>query len=96
MAGLAELGRRFEIPLHVQGLPCAFHVSFTEEPPLRDYRDWAAKCDKERYNAFTLAMLMNGVRLIGRGIWYISAAHTADQIAQTLEAAEKSLAKVYA
>jgi glutamate-1-semialdehyde 2,1-aminomutase len=96
MTGLAELGRRLEVPLHVQGLPCAFHVSFTAEPPLHDYRDWAAKCDKERYNAFTLAMLTHGVRLIGRGIWYISAAHTEDQIAQTLEAAEKSLAKVYA
>ena len=96
MTGLADLGRRLEIPLHVQGLPCAFHLSFTEEPPLRDYRDWAAKTDKERYNEFTLAMLTNGIRLIGRGIWYVSAAHTEDHVAQTLEAAEKSLATVYA
>jgi glutamate-1-semialdehyde 2,1-aminomutase len=96
MTGLAELGRRLEIPLHVQGLPCAFHLSFNEEPPIRDYRDWAAKCDKERYNDFTLAMLEKGVRLIGRGIWYVSAAHTEDHVAQTLGAAEKSLAKVYA
>jgi glutamate-1-semialdehyde 2,1-aminomutase len=96
MEGLADLGRRLELPLHVQGLPCAFHLSFTEEPPIRDYRDWAAKCDKERYNDFTLAMLEQGVRLIGRGIWYVSAAHTEAHVAQTLEAAEKSLAKVYA
>ncbi|MCC6458113.1 MAG: aspartate aminotransferase family protein [Caldilineaceae bacterium] len=96
MTGLADLGRRLQIPLHVQGLPCSFHVSFTEEPPLRDYRDWATKADKARYNDFSTAMLENGVRLIGRGIWYVSAAHTEAQIAQTLEAAEKSLAKVYA
>jgi glutamate-1-semialdehyde 2,1-aminomutase len=96
MTGLADLGRRLEIPLHIQGLPCAFHLSFNEEPPIRDYRDWAAKCDKERYNDFTLAMLEQGVRLIGRGLWYVSAAHTEDHVAQTLEAAEKSLAKVYA
>ena len=96
MSGLKELGRRLEIPLHVQGLPCAFHVSFTEQPPLRDYRDWVTKADKVRYDEFTLAMLTNGIRLIGRGIWYVSAAHTEDHIAQTLEAAEKSLAKVYA
>jgi glutamate-1-semialdehyde 2,1-aminomutase len=96
MTGLADLGRSLQIPLHVQGLPCSFHVSFTEEPPLRDYRDWATKADKVRYNDFTTAMLENGVRLIGRGIWYVSAAHTEDHIAQTLEAAEKSLAKVYA
>jgi glutamate-1-semialdehyde 2,1-aminomutase len=96
MAGLSDIGRRLQIPLHVQGLPCAFHVSFNEKPPIRDYRDWAANCDKERYNAFTLAMLTSGIRLIGRGLWYVSAAHTEDQIAQTLEAAEKSLAAVYA
>jgi glutamate-1-semialdehyde 2,1-aminomutase len=96
MTGLADLGRQLQIPLHVQGLPCSFHVSFTEEPPLRDYRDWATKADKARYNDFSTAMLENGVRLIGRGIWYVSAAHTEEQIAQTLEAAEKSLAKVYA
>lgn len=94
--GLAELGSRHSIPLHVQGLSCAFHVSFNEEPPIRDYRDWATKCDKERYSAFTLAMLEQGVRLIGRGIWYVSAAHTEEQVAQTLEAADKALAKVYA
>lgn len=96
MEGLAEIGRRHEVPLHVQGLPCAFHVSFTEEPPLRDYRDWVTKADKERYNDFTLGMLENGVRLIGRGIWYVSAAHTEEHVARTLEAAEKSIAKVFA
>jgi glutamate-1-semialdehyde 2,1-aminomutase len=96
MTGLAEIGRRRGIPLHVQGQPCAFHVSFNDEPPIRDYRDWVTKCDKERYSAFTLAMLTNGIRLIGRGIWYVSAAHTEEHIAQTLEAAEKSLAQVYA
>jgi glutamate-1-semialdehyde 2,1-aminomutase len=95
MAGLADLGRRLEVPLHVQGLPCAFHLSFTEEPPLLDYRDWATKCDNARYDEFTFAMLERGVRLIGRGLWYVSAAHSEDHVAQTLEAAEKSLAKVY-
>lgn len=96
MTGLTDLGRRLEIPLHVQGLPCSFHLSFTDEPPIHDYREWAVKADKERYNDFTHAMLTHGIRLIGRGIWYVSAAHTEEHVAQTLEAAEKSLAKIYA
>lgn len=96
MQGLAELGRRHEVPLHVQGLPCVFHVSFCAEPPVRDYRDYAAKCDKERYNAFTFAMLKRGIRLIGRGIWYVSAAHTDAQIAATLEAADAALTEAFA
>lgn len=96
MDGLREIGLRHEIPLHVQGYPCAFHLSFCEEPPIRDYRDYAAKCDKERYNAFTFAMLKRGVRLIGRGLWYVSAAHSEEQIATTLQAADEALREVYA
>ncbi len=93
MRGLAELGRRHEIQLHIQGLPCAFHLSFTAESPLRDYRDVALKTDKDRYNDFTLAMLERGVRLIGRGIWYVSAAHTEEQVAQTLDTADAGIAR---
>jgi glutamate-1-semialdehyde 2,1-aminomutase len=101
MTGLRELARRHAIPLHIQGEPCAFHLSFTEpdfadSPYLYDYRDVVRKTDKERYNAFTLAMLERGVRLIGRGIWYVSAAHTEAQIAQTLEVADEALRVVAA
>lgn len=96
MQGLAGLGRRHELPLHVQGLPCAFHLSFTEQPPIRDYRDYAQHCDKERYNAFAEAMLARGVRLIGRGIWYVSAAHTDEHVERTLAAADEALAEIAA
>ena len=47
--------------------------------------------DRERYGRFCLAMLEEGVRLIERGIWYISAAHTPAHIAHTLSAVEDSL-----
>lgn len=96
MQGLQEIGLRQAVPLHIQGLPCAFHASFCEEPPIRDYRDYAGKCDKERYNAFTYAMLKRGIRLIGRGLWYVSAAHTDAQVERTLQAADESLREVYA
>jgi glutamate-1-semialdehyde 2,1-aminomutase len=92
MQGLQELGQRHEVPLHVQGLPMAFHVSFNSAPPILDYRDYAVNADKARYNDFTLAMLERGVRLIGRGIWYVSAAHTDEHVARTLAAANDALA----
>lgn len=94
IAGIRELGQRLGLPLHVQGLPTAFHVSFTELPAIRDYRDYAQHCDKERYSRFCVAMLNRGVRLIERGVWYISAAHTEDQLAQTLAAVEGALQEV--
>lgn len=94
MTELRAIGQRLGLPLHVQGLPTAFHVSFTELPALRDYRDFAQHCDKERYSRFCVAMLQRGVRLIERGIWYISAAHTEAQIAQTLHATVEALQEV--
>jgi len=94
MRGLHELGQRHGLPLHVQGVPTAFHLSFTDLDALRDYRDYAGACDKERYSRFCVAMLEHGVRLIERGVWYISAAHTDAHVDATLEAADAALAAV--
>jgi glutamate-1-semialdehyde 2,1-aminomutase len=89
--GIRAIAGRLALPVLVQGAPTAFHMAFTTLPAVRDYRDYALHCDKERYNRFVLAMLERGVRLIGRGIWYISAAHTEAYVARTLEAVEESL-----
>lgn len=91
IAGIRQIGQRLGLPLHVQGLPTAFHVSFTELPAIRDYRDYALHCDKERYSRFCVAMLKRGVRLIERGVWYLSAAHTEAHLDQTLQAVEAAL-----
>ena len=85
------IGQRLGLPLHVQGLPTAFHLSFTELPAIRDYRDYALHCDKERYSRFCVAMLQRGVRLIERGVWYLSAAHTEEHLEKTLQAVEAAL-----
>ncbi|MBX3011358.1 MAG: aspartate aminotransferase family protein [Caldilineaceae bacterium] len=94
MTEIRAIGQRLGLPLHVQGLPTAFHLSFTELPAIRDYRDYAQSCDKERYSRFCVAMLQQGVRLIERGVWYISAAHTEAQIEQTLHAVAAALQEV--
>ena len=94
MEGIAAIGKKLGLPLHVQGLPTAFHVSFTELPAIKDYRDYALHCDKERYARFVLAMLTRGVRLIERGVWYISAAHTEEQVVKTLSAVTEALQEV--
>lgn len=91
MTGIRQIGQRLGLPLHVQGMPTAFHVSFTELPAIRDYRDYALHCDKERYARFCVAMLRRGVRLIERGVWYLSAAHTAEHLEKTLQAVEVAL-----
>lgn len=95
MEGIREIATRLKVPVLVQGLPMAFHVAFTELPAIRDYRDYVLHCDKERYSRFVVAMLERGVRLIGRGIWYLSTAHAEEHVARTLEAVEGALQEAW-
>jgi glutamate-1-semialdehyde 2,1-aminomutase len=59
-----------------------FHVAFVDEP-LRDYRS-ASRMDTPRYHRFAAALLERGVRVIERGLWYVSTAHTDADIDETL------------
>lgn len=94
MAGARAIARRLDLPLLVQGLPAAFHLAFTELPAIRDYRDYALHCDRERYARLKVALLRRGVRVLDRGIWYLSAAHTPAQVERTLEALEAAMREV--
>lgn len=66
------------------------HMSFTSSAKLTNYRDTLG-CDGEKYAAFTKAMLDQGIRVIGRGIWYISAAHNEDDIDLAVKTASEVL-----
>jgi glutamate-1-semialdehyde 2,1-aminomutase len=58
---------------------------------VRDYRDTLAY-DSSALAGFVRAMQDRGVRLIGRGLWYLSAAHTEADIDEALAAARSALA----
>jgi glutamate-1-semialdehyde 2,1-aminomutase len=90
MEGLRQAAQETGVPLLVQGLGPMFHTGFTALPAVRDYRDTLAY-DKARYGRFVREMQERGIRLIGRGLWYISAAHTADEIEHCIEAARDAL-----
>lgn len=94
--GIRAIAGRLGLPLLVQGLPAAFHLSFTDLPALGDYRDYAARCDKERYGQLKLALLRRGVRVLDRGVWYVSAAHTQAHVERTLAALAGALEEVAA
>lgn len=90
---LRELGQKHGLPLRTQGPGPMFHAGFTDVPEVRDYRDtWGY--DTALYGAFVRGMLARGVRLIGRGLWYISAAHSEDDIAFAVEAADAVLGEL--
>ncbi len=101
-ARLFALGRRFMDGLceaaraagHddflVQGLGPMFNVQWTPLPSVRDYRDTLLS-DKGKLNQFVALMAARGVRVIGRGLFYISAAHTEADIERGIETARAVL-----
>jgi glutamate-1-semialdehyde 2,1-aminomutase len=79
MAGLGDAARKTGQNLLVQGAGPMFITSFTDLPGLNDYRD-TLSCDKAKLGKFIAAMHDRKIRIIGRGLWYISAAHTQQDI----------------
>ena len=96
MEGLRQLARKHEQPMLIHGPGPAFNVSFTdaEEDEITDYRSHIRNVDLKKYERFRIGMLERGVRLIARGLWYVSTAHTEDDIAKTLAAADEVLASL--
>jgi len=63
-----------------------FSISFSEEAP-REYRDYADH-DENLYSEVIMGMIRRGVLPVddAREPWFISAAHSAEDVALTLEA----------
>ena len=73
---------RDDSQVQVQGPGPMFHVAFAEKP-LTDYRS-AAGMDTPRYHRLTAALLERGIRVLERGLWYVSTVHTDADIDHTL------------
>lgn len=88
--GLMEVGREAGLDVLAQGPGPMFHMGFTGLPRIESYRQLGA-CDRAAYAEFCAAMLLEGVRLIERGLWYVSAAHTEEDVALVLTAARRAM-----
>ena len=93
MEGLRALGNKHEFDIQVFGPGPVFQMSFTDLPEVADYAD-LANSDKEKYTTFYQGMLEQGVRLMGSGGWFISTAHTQEDVDKTLAAADEVLANM--
>ena len=94
MDGLRDLCGKHEIPALIQGPGPVFSLTFTDADAITDWRDHAARADTDAYARFCEGMLERGVRLIGRGIWFVSTEHDMNDVARTLEAADEVLARL--
>jgi len=74
----------------VQGPGPMFHMGFTSARAVESLRGMSGY-DRPKYAAFVAQMQERGVRLIGRGLWYVSAAHTEGEIEHAVETAREVL-----
>jgi glutamate-1-semialdehyde 2,1-aminomutase len=91
MTGIRDLGKEHELPLRVQGLGMAFHVSFGDDTPVNDLRG-LHQLDLARYQRLAARLADVGVWVAGRGIWYVSTAHGDRELATVLERFAAALA----
>ncbi|RYE18876.1 MAG: aminotransferase class III-fold pyridoxal phosphate-dependent enzyme, partial [Sphingobacteriaceae bacterium] len=90
MQGLQETAKKYHHKMLVQGPGPMFNIAFTEQAEIQDYRDTFIT-DKQLLGRFIAGMHRKGIRIIGRGLWYISAAHTEDDIKQAIKTADEVL-----
>jgi glutamate-1-semialdehyde 2,1-aminomutase len=93
MKGLKHAALNTPHRLHVQGPGPMFHFGFTTLNRVENYRD-TLSYDKAKLGQFVLGMQNRGIRLIGRGLVYISAAHSNDDVDKAVEAARETLAEL--
>jgi len=91
--GVEEVIREAHSEAIVQGVgPGGFQLYFTKLPKIRDYREFA-KCDYSKYLRFHKQLLKRGVYTHpGQNEhWFVSTAHTEENVEFTLDAVRESL-----
>jgi glutamate-1-semialdehyde 2,1-aminomutase len=90
--GLMAAARRAGVPFVAQAVGGMFGLYFADALP--DTYDAVLACDKSRFNRFFHAMLDAGVYFAPSAYeaGFVSSAHTADDIATTVEVAAKAFA----
>ena len=88
--GLEERAAKANIPLTTNQVGAMFGFFFTEEKNITTFEQVSA-CDAERFKKFYHGMLEEGVYLAPSAYetGFVSSAHSDDDIAKTLDAAEK-------
>ena len=88
--GIRALGAEHDVPLVVQGFGGVFHTNFGVAEAT-DYRSYVEGFDLARMSRFVRALQDHGVRLTLRGTWFVSTAHTDEDVERTLEAVALAL-----
>jgi len=88
--GIDRAARKAGKDLHIRGLPTVFHLSFNDSRDVVDYRSLTSR-DVEAYNRFWSALQQRGIRTTPEGLWFVSTAHTNQDVDRTLAAVAEAL-----
>ncbi|HZQ43609.1 MAG TPA: aspartate aminotransferase family protein [Acidobacteriaceae bacterium] len=86
-SGIARILKKHGHKVCTAGAGPVFHVCFIDRQP-ETYRD-LLHADGQKYSDFVLALLDEGVLPLPDGRWYLSTAHSDEDIEATLEAVER-------
>jgi glutamate-1-semialdehyde 2,1-aminomutase len=97
MTGLRTLADQHDIPLRPQGPGLVFHTTMLKpgaaEGRVTSYRDYVQRHDAPRWAHLRRCLLENGVRAIERGLWFLSLAHTENDVDEGLQRASTAFAR---
>ncbi len=90
--GLRECAARADVPFYCDSLGAMFGLFFTDDAPVTSFAQ-VRQCDTDRFARFFTQMLEHGVYLAPSAFeaGFVSAAHSEDDITQTLDAADAAL-----
>ena len=96
MDGIRDLAEQEGAPVRIDGPGPMFHLGFTDGEAITDYRSYVQHNDAARGQRFAELLLDQGIRYIPRGLWYLSIAHTQEDIDATLKAVPSGLRAIAA
>ncbi|MGH3120051.1 MAG: aspartate aminotransferase family protein [Streptosporangiaceae bacterium] len=88
--GLAGAARRAGGTMSVAAAGPVVNTTFSPPQPIVDFRTYQAS-DLDRQRSFIESLEAEGVRLTSRGTWFVSSAHTDQDIDLTLAAVDRAL-----
>jgi glutamate-1-semialdehyde 2,1-aminomutase len=95
MKGIRQAGRRYELPLLVNGFGAAFAVHFSPLPQLRNYRDTLSD-NGPLLAKFLMQSCKEGINILPDGRFYVSTVHSEKDVEETLAALDRVCSKLAA
>ncbi len=93
MDGIATEAANHGVDMLVKGPGPVFQTYMTSSEAINNYRDYV-ETDREGVARLHKALLDDGVNMVGRGLWFMSAAHDDEDIEQTIQAVGRGLQTV--